>query len=41
MKMAHVDLPEQNKACVLVLHSKSNAFMKGGEATVCASVNLT
>ena len=27
--MAHVDLPKQNKACGLVLHCESNAFMKG------------
>ena len=27
--MAHVDLPKQNKACGLVLHGKSNAFIKG------------
>ena len=39
--MAHVDLPKQNKACGLVLHGKSNAFMKGGEATVCGSVSFT
>ena len=29
MKMTHVDLPKQNNACVLVLHSRNNAFMKG------------
>ena len=27
--MTHVDLPKQNNACVLVLHSQNNAFMKG------------
>ena len=39
--MAHVDLPKQNKACGLVLHCESNAFMKGGEATDCRSVSFT